>query len=388
MKLLYLVAGEFLSNKESGVGAKIQAKTRALKDSGIDVNTVEFSQQAGQQIDDLCRVIQVTDGKYLAAIYHFLDKEAARFDKILFRYPFADKALLEIIKRHGSKIFFEHNTFEIEEAVLVQQRHFKTLAFKLSPSYLSYWYKTFVQKKTNEKKLGGEILKYAAGGICVTHELAAYEVKKCPGYKTFVVSNGANDQVEALSVPPHFTNTLKTFMLVGDDAPWQGFERIVEGLRLFKDNSHNIEVNIIGITKLPEEIKGLPKNCKLSFTGPSKNYFTENKLQNYHLAFSTLALYKKGMQEAAALKLRDCMLRGLPVVLAYHDTDVTGNTSFSPYALQFPNDKSPIDFSKILHFNEALRKTGNYPKKIRELAINTFSYPVKAAELKKILETN
>ncbi len=388
MNLLYLVAGDILTKKDSGVTLKILAKANALKDLGINTTVIGFSNSVEENINEFCSVKKINNINVFTAIENYLKEQGNKFDKILFRYPFADKELLELVKQHKDKIFFEHNTFEIEEAALVQKRHLKTLPFSLSPSYLSYWYKTNILKTNAEKEMGGDILKYAKGGICVTKELAAYEKKKCPSYKTYVVSNGSESDVEILKSNPLFTNTLKTFMLVGDNAPWQGFERIIEGLKKFKDKTVSIELNIIGVEKPSVQISGLPANCTLKFTCKSKNYFSDNNLQDYHLTFSTLALYKKGMQEAASLKLRDCMLRGFPVALAYIDTDVSENPSFAPYTLQFPNNNSAIDFNKVLSFYKSVSAIENYPEKIRELALNTFSYKVKAMQLKQILEAN
>jgi hypothetical protein len=391
MKLLYLLYGNYLSQTPSGVDLKILSKIKALRELGVEVGLVVFSRHAIEKTNpnDYTTLFPVdkTDSSAYKTIAAYLKEKSNLYNKIIFRYPAACPDLLNLVKEFKDKIFFEHNTFETEEARLVQERHFKTLSFSLKPSYLQYWYKTYILRTNPEKELRSEILTYAHGGICVTKELAAYEVKNCPPYKTFVVSNGAEAAVEALTSVPEYKNTLKAFILVGDNAPWQGTERIIKGLQKFNDKSISLLVTVIGLeNKL--NVENLPANCKVNFSKNSQHFFKENNLADYHISFSTLALYRKGMQEAASLKLRDCMMRGFPVVLAYTDTDVTDNELFNPYTLHVPNDDTPLDFSRVKTFYESVRKIENYPQIIRELALKTFSYEVKAKQLKEILENN
>lgn len=387
MKVLYLIAGDLLTKTDSGVYSKILTKARALNELGVETRVVGFT-ESEEKREDLYTLVPTKGKNIFKTIDLYLKSGGTETARIIFRYPYADPGLLELVKEHPKKIFFEHNTFEVEEALLAQKKHLRSLPFSLRPSYLSYWFRTFIAKKNNEKTFGRKILSHAAGGFCVTHELAAYEAKKSPGYKTFVVSNGANEQVDHLKEAPAFSDTLKAFLLVGDNAPWQGTERIIAGLQAYSDERTGIEVNIIGLAEPPFKIGKLPSNCRLEFTPASKDYYAENKLREYHVTFSTLALYKKGMGEAASLKLRDSMLRGFPAVLAYHDTDVSNNVAFASYTLQIPNDKSPVDFRRVVDFYKKVAQIENYPQKIRALSINTFSYRVKAAQIKAILEHN
>jgi hypothetical protein len=45
-------------------------------------------------------------------------------------------------------------------------------------------------------------------------------------------------------------------------------------------------------------------------------------LMKTDVAFGTLALHRKKMQEASPLKVREALAHGIPVVLAYQDTDL------------------------------------------------------------------
>ena len=389
LKILYLIYGNYLIEKESGVALKILAKARALVKAGAEVRVINFSDRTSQNIsiNEHCTIVPVGKGNAaFEQIAGYIQEHSIQFDKILFRYPFASQGLYDLIEKFPGKIVFEHNTFELEEMLLVQKQHFRKLPFSWRPSYLKYWFNTYVSKNTVEKEWGARILSRALGGICVTKELAHYESKRCAGYKTAIVSNGASESISFIKEAPRFERTIKAFMLVGDNAPWQGFERIIEGLQMAGDTSYNIEVLVIGVARAEAETLSLPAHCKLTFIEKTDHFFESCRLHEYHFAFSTLGLYKKGMSEAASLKLRDSMLRGFPVVLGYNDTDVTGDKQFSPYVFQVPNDPSPLNFKELISFYKGVRQTLDYPVRIRKLAIDTFSYDVKARQMINVLE--
>jgi hypothetical protein len=58
-------------------------------------------------------------------------------------------------------------------------------------------------------------------------------------------------------------------------------------------------------------------------------------------AIGTLALHRKAMQEACPLKVREYLAHGLPVVIAYEDTDFVGEDTW--FLLRLPNEESNVD---------------------------------------------
>ena len=63
-------------------------------------------------------------------------------------------------------------------------------------------------------------------------------------------------------------------------------------------------------------------------------------MSNCDLAISTLALYRKGMEEACPLKTRECLAYGLPMVLPYVDTDLKDLDA--DFLLKIPNKEDNI----------------------------------------------
>ena len=62
-------------------------------------------------------------------------------------------------------------------------------------------------------------------------------------------------------------------------------------------------------------------------------------LASSDVALGTLALHRKGMSEAAPLKVREYLLRGIPVVIGYDDPDLADRPWF---VLQLPNTESNV----------------------------------------------
>jgi hypothetical protein len=62
-------------------------------------------------------------------------------------------------------------------------------------------------------------------------------------------------------------------------------------------------------------------------------------MQRATIAIGTLGLYRKKMDEACPLKVREYLAFGLPVLAGYEDTDVPAGAD---YFLRLPNDNAPL----------------------------------------------
>jgi glycosyltransferase involved in cell wall biosynthesis len=59
-------------------------------------------------------------------------------------------------------------------------------------------------------------------------------------------------------------------------------------------------------------------------------------MERADVAIGTLALHRKGMNEASPLKVREYLAHGIPVIIGYDDTDFPCNVSF---ILRISNDE-------------------------------------------------
>ena len=81
-------------------------------------------------------------------------------------------------------------------------------------------------------------------------------------------------------------------------------------------------------------------------------------MERAHLAVSTLALHRKQMRQACALKTREYVARGLPFVIGHEDPDL-GRPEAAPFHFAVPADDSPVEAEAILGFASRLASSGN-----------------------------
>ncbi len=157
-------------------------------------------------------------------------------------------------------------------------------------------------------------LSRAAGLIFTTNELAAD-----PAFSNFtkqrvVISNGID--LDAYPILPAPKTDIPHLVFIGSPhLPWQGVEKLVELAKILPD----IHIDIVGCSEIPD-ITTVPNN--LTLHGYLEKVDYEKVLAGATAAIGTLSLYKKGMQEAAPLKIRECAAYGLPLILPYVDTDL------------------------------------------------------------------
>lgn len=171
----------------------------------------------------------------------------------------------------------------------------------------------------------------AAGVIAPTRELTRiFPLKK--SQFTTVISNSVDfDSVEILPPPK---NDKPVLTLVGSPGMnWHGMDKLIR----FAQANPDIFVNIVGYTANDVD---LPIPANVTMHGYLSYGQIRDVLAKTDVACGTLALHRKNMQEACPLKVREAVLYGLPLLLAYHDTDLS-NLNL-PTVLQIPNTEDNL----------------------------------------------
>jgi len=187
----------------------------------------------------------------------------------------------------------------------------------------------------------------ASGFVFTTKELANANAFKKYKKQFTVISNGIDIRnFEQLPAP---NNPIPHLVFIGTpDLPWQGVEKLVA----LAEKQSDIFIDVIGCDELP-------LNCPLSKNLHLHGYQTGEAfckiLSRADTAIGTLSLYRKGMQEAAPLKVREYAAYGIPLILPYKDTDLHNLDMDS--ILEIPNSEDNIDkYGKQIHdFAYAMR---------------------------------
>ncbi|GAB1470974.1 hypothetical protein MASR2M66_18520 [Chloroflexota bacterium] len=171
----------------------------------------------------------------------------------------------------------------------------------------------------------------AFGIVSPTRELThIYPLKK--NQSSVVISNGVDlDSVEIL---PPAKNDKPMLTLVGSPGMnWHGVDKLIR----FAQTMPEVTVNIVGYSAKDVDMP-IPSNVTMH--GYLSYAQIREVLMQTDVACGTLALHRKKMQEACPLKVREAVLYGLPLLLAYQDTDLSDLNL--PSILQIPNTEDNL----------------------------------------------
>lgn len=162
--------------------------------------------------------------------------------------------------------------------------------------------------------------------VPVTHELdtrfRGFAKPSC------VIANGL-DLTAFPSAPAPDPGGPLRFVFVGSaGTPWHGLDRIAALATLFPE----ARFDVIGTEPFaaPANVTRHPHLARAAYTP---------LLHQATAALGTLALFRKAMDEACPLKVREYLAAGLPVLAAYRDTDVPDDAG---YFLRLPNNDAPL----------------------------------------------
>lgn len=178
----------------------------------------------------------------------------------------------------------------------------------------------------------GIFLHRVHGIITVSRELAVSYAIAPYRKPTRVIANGC--EINKFHELPSPSNKTPRLIFIGSPGyPWHGVDKLIDLASRFSD----IHIDIVGYDKLPG-FEPLPHNLTLHGYLSTRDY--EQVLANADVAISSLALHRKQLEEASPLKSREYLAFGLPLVVAYADTDLDGMGC--DFLLKIPNKEDNI----------------------------------------------
>jgi Glycosyltransferase Family 4 len=187
----------------------------------------------------------------------------------------------------------------------------------------------------------GIFLRRVRGLVTVSRELEVSSAFASFHKPTRTIANGID--LASFKPLPAPSNAVPHLVFIGSPGyPWHGVDKLVEFARRFPD----LQVDIIGYDKV-SGFETLPENLVLHGYLTSQDY--QKVLANADAAISSLALHRIQLEEASPLKSRECLALGLPLILAYADTDLADLDC--DFLLKIPNKEDNIQT-----YGEAIRE--------------------------------
>jgi hypothetical protein len=184
-------------------------------------------------------------------------------------------------------------------------------------------------KATYNRATRGLILGRADGMVFVAGELARDAAFAGYGRRTVVITNG----IDLASYPelPAPRNTRPRLVFVGSAGqPWQGTDKVVDLARLRPE----WDFDVVGMTDV--DSVGLPN---MTWHGPVARDGVVPILGRADVGIGTLALHRKRLDEASALKAREYLAVGLPFFYGNSDPDAD---ALEPLVLRLPNVETNV----------------------------------------------
>jgi glycosyltransferase involved in cell wall biosynthesis len=280
---------------QGGVGGKIKTQINLWREAGHTVNLFSLTPEElpfpGER--------QFIFGSKA----HLLEREINRASSLMQMLDAIRDYRPDVIYlRFGLYSFPLHRLFKIAPVVLETNSDDR-------PEYrkrglLFYMMNLFTRRLT---------LGFASGIITPSNELVDVLMPK--HNKLFrVISNGINlRQIEAL--PPTKNKQPVITMVCSPGMNWHGVDKLIR----FAEEVPDVFVNLVGYSEKDLEIPS-PPNVKMH--GFLDKQGVRAVLENTDIVLGTLALHRKQMQEASSLKVREALAYGIPVVIAFLDTDL------------------------------------------------------------------
>lgn len=299
----------------------------------------------GDQIIE--KKVAVTRKEYNQVLCYWIEKY--EIGKTYIRYPFADKWFLELLsfqKEHQMKTVLEIPTYPYDEELPYGR-------IKVEDGFYREKIKEYVD-------------------LIATY---SYD-KEIWGIKCISLFNGINIEENRMAEKKGQEKEL-VMIAVSSMAFWNGYERLIEGMRIYYSKTVLMPVRLKLVGKGPEEnyYKMLSKKYKLQeyieFCGELKGEKLDDVYDQSDIAISSLGAYKKGIYDGCPLKGGEYCARGLPMVCGYEDMRFSEDTGF---VLKVSNDPKPVDIDKIINFYKKVSADCNFKELIRQYAEKYLSW--------------
>lgn len=228
-------------------------------------------------------------------LYGWLEGVADHYDVILLRHTYGDPWRARAIARLPRPVISVHHTLEVPE-------------LRLGGIVGSV-------KAAVEALEGPRSLRSTAGIVGVTHEIVDYELSRTRGtLPTFVYPNGVD--IQRISEAPERRGSVPELLFLASRFdPWQGLDRLLDSIR---SSANDFVLHLVG-TVNDSDARVARSDSRVVVHGRLPHHEVARLAFSCWLGLSALAMDRKGMREACALKTREYLAWGLPVYADHRD---------------------------------------------------------------------
>lgn len=338
MRLIY-IAGAYIPEVYPGVEIKIRGQLRTLEENGITTERIN--------VRKLKRILCVMP---FSATFDWMNLNIREADYLYFRKEMMSLPFIRMIKRYkannpNARILMEIPTYPYDA-----ENKSRNLLTRIRDKI----YRRYLWRYTDR---------------IVTFS----EDDEIFGIKTIRIQNGIDVDSFPIVKEREEDNEIH-LIVVAALHPHHGYERVIEGLKEYYENGGDrvIRFLIVGDGKIESELKELTLNYKLddyvTFLGQKRGDELTALYNHADIGVCSFGDYKEGCYWSSALKTREYLARGLPMITASRE-DVFQNKNVD-FCQEFENNSNPVDMRKVITFYEKTYSEGRavLSKRIRAFA--------------------
>ncbi|MDA7836628.1 hypothetical protein N9A49_04395 [Salibacteraceae bacterium] len=264
-----------------------------------------------------------------------------------------------------SKLIFELNSDLLAEYEMLNQRN-----------SASAWSQISLEKEAKWKK---KTLNHGYKFISVSAEIGEVYQKRysLDSAKFKVISNGIDYNKRVLAEFPTQFETIRCIFLAGGGDSYYKIERMIKSLEPYR-GARKIELSIVGIDKTDVHESSYSINYYSKVPKSELNQF----MMDTHIGISTLGLYKKKLNKASTLKVREYLMAGIPVLLGYDDNDIPSNC---PFVMNVSNSEELVDLDLLVRYVDRVYQNKSIRSEISDFFQSSISSKSKINELFDVL---
>lgn len=179
-----------------------------------------------------------------------------------------------------------------------------------------------------ERIAGGFALRNAKAVVGVTSEIAKYEAERCIPNKNFgVYPNGISLGCVSLAEDDRQEGEMNVVFICGVFVSWHGLDLLIDAVDNMQTSRNDAKLKIHLIGELTKE-----QAAALIETSTRRDIFVNHGvldresylpiLNRCNLGLTSFGLHRKGLAEAATLKVRELLAMGIPVYSGHSDTAI------------------------------------------------------------------
>lgn len=338
MKVLH---SALMKHSSSGILNQMTWELEAAKKLNLDWEVVLYVQEYTENIPS--NIIKQWKGnsklnwiQFRQDYYAWLLEKSVFFDVLVLRHSISDPFQAAFIKKVKKPVYLVHHTLEVQEIL-----SYNGIKSKIKGEIEKYF---------------GKISLYSAQGVIgVTDEIFNYENTRIKNkFKNKIIyPNGIhynNNKIE----DNRKGDVPELIFIASYFSAWHGLDLLLHEL---KNTSEKFILHIVGnLNHVDEQIA--KKDARVILHGHLSQSEIQELISHMWLGLSSFALFRKNMQEACTLKVREYLKNGLPVYSGYKDIFYE---NFIYYKIGKPNFDAILEYARKMRY-ESKEKVSNFSK--------------------------